>query len=675
MPGSKSLGKRSSRKIPGSKSNDKRSSRKSPGSKTNRRKSNGSETQIHNMINTFLNVAGTNGINIDLNSPPVQEFKNLIDTLSGKLIYHKIQLKLLDSCYNKMIKSEKDLQKEIDFFKGALMIKRLNIELIELIIVHCQLLETKITELYKSIKIVLGKFQENTYNTLDEQLKKQEGGMNVLKLIFGIVFIFFQLIQTIDAVNLFSTRKSDTSIVLSKEVEEQFGKMVPTSRMGPKENLITLFNKYPSNSILPFQKSATQELINLLKEIQANEIIITPKIKKLCNSAITNLNQNLPPLSKLFMPNVDCNTAGINSLTVFESKIEIDENHEGKYFELKKSEEFNQFENKINLANKYLKTVASKYTIDSSKEQLELIGYIIDGIYDVNLDIQRNFESIIGLEGKNIVSAISANFRDVQKLQSFVENEFPLSEMNKKKNMKKEKEIEAHRKEQLENIKMSAKHLSEEQIAYLHYLTEFFHALTNFSRDFIWDTFISMSWFLLSKTTLTMIPVILFGLTVGYLIPSSKDLVFNVTKNTFVFIFKGAYNIAVYPIVYAFNSVTGMIYVGRAPGPMNAPANAPAPGTMNAPANAPANAPVNAPANAPMNAPANAPMNAPANAPMNAPANAPMNAPVNSLVAAPVAAIDQALLDAILSALRNNISPSPIIPNRNADENAIAVIR
>ena len=141
MPGSKSYGKRSSRKTPGSKSLGKRSSRKSPGSK-----SNGSETQIYKMINTFLNVAGTNGINIDLNNPPVQEFKNLIDTMSGKLIYHKIQLKLLDSCYNKMIKSEKDLQKEIDFFKGALMIKRLNIELIELIIVHCQLLETKITE-------------------------------------------------------------------------------------------------------------------------------------------------------------------------------------------------------------------------------------------------------------------------------------------------------------------------------------------------------------------------------------------------------------------------------------------------------------------------------------------------------------------------------------------------
>ena len=638
MPGSKSYGKRSSRKTPGSKSLGKRSSRKSPGSK-----SNGSETQIYKMINTFLNVAGTNGINIDLNNPPVQEFKNLIDTMSGKLIYHKIQLKLLDSCYNKMIKSEKDLQKEIDFFKGALMIKRLNIELIELIIVHCQLLETKITELYKSIKIVLGKFQENTYNTLDAQLKKQEGGMNILKLIFGIVFIFFQLIQTIDAVNLFSRRKSDTSIVLSKEVEEQFGKMVPTSRMGPKENLISLFNKYPSNSIIPFQKSATQDLINLLKEIQANEIIITPKIKKMCNSAITNLNQNLPPLSKIFMPNVDCNTAGINSLTVFESKIQINENQEGKYFELKKSEEFNQFENKINLANKYLKSVASKYTIDSSKEQLELIGYIIDGIYDVNEDIQRNFESIIGLDGKTLVSAISANFKDVQKLQSFLGNEFPLSEMNKKKNEKKEKQLEAHRKEELENIKMSAKHLSEEQIAYLHYLTEFFHALTNFSRDFIWDTFISMSWFLLSKTTLTMIPVILFGLTAGYLIPSSKDLIFNVTKNTFVFIFKGAYNIAIYPIVYAFNSVTGMIYVGRAPVPGPAPVPSPAP------------APV----------PAQGPANVPASQVIVAgPGIAPAPAPV----------IDQAILDAILLALRNNITPSSIIPNRNENENAVVVI-
>ena len=655
MPGSKSFGKRSSRKTPGSKSHGNRSSRKSLGSK-----SHGSETQIYNMINTFLNVAGTNGINIDLNNPPIKEFKNLIDTLSGKLIYHKIQLKLLDSCYNKMIKSEKDLQKEIDFFKAALMIKRLNIELIELIIVHCQLLETKITELYKSIKIVLGKFQENTYNTLDAQLKKQEGGMNVLKLIFGIVFIFFQLIQTIDAVNLFSTRKSDTSIVLSKEVEEQFGKMVPTSRMGPKENLITLFNKYPSNSMLPFQKSATQELINLLKEIQANEIIITPKIKKMCNSAMTNLYQNLPHISKFFMPNVDCNTAGINSLTVFESKIQIDENQEGKYFELKKSEEFNQFENKINLANKYLKTVASKYTIDSSKEQLELIGYIIDGIYDVNLDIQRNFESIIGLDGKTLVSAISANFKDVQKLQSFLGNEFPLSEMNKKKNTQKEKQLEAHRKEELENIKMSAKHLSEEQIAYLHYLTEFFHALTNFSRDFIWDTFISMSWFLLSKTTLTMVPVILFGLTVGYLIPSSKDLVFNVTKNTFVFIFKGAYNVAVYPIVYAFNSVTGMIYVGRSPVPVPGPAPSQVPGPV--------------PANALLNALSSAP---PASAP---PASAP---PANALIAAnnaPSPAIDQVLLHAIISALRNNPNPNPIIPipnhipNRNANENAIVVV-
>jgi hypothetical protein len=199
----------------------------------------------------------------------------------------------------------------------------------------------------------------------------------------------------------------------------------------------------------------------------------------------------------------------------------------------------------------------------------------------------------------------------------------------------------------------------------------------------MWDTFVSMSWFIFSKTSFSMIPVILLGLTVVYLIPSSKDLVFNVTKETFVFIFKGVYNVSIYPIVYAFNSVTGMIYVGRVPGPVNVPqANAP---QANVPqANVPqANVPqANVPqANVPVNAPqANALSNAIANALVNALVNAP---PANNALVpapAPAPAMDQVLLNAILLALRNNPNPNPIIPipnhipNRNANENAIVVV-